>query len=471
MSKQLRIYKVNSKPLVFQPSSLYLVKDGSSGLLYMYLSDSTGTVIYRSHEGTDIANVVNAILNMSKGQPNGLAVLDGDSLIPVINLPSNSPTATKLATARLINLISDVVGSASFDGSSDVNITATLANSGVTAGTYKSVTVNVKGLVTGGTNPTTLAGYGITDAIPLSDKGAANGVAPLGADSKVPLANLPTLTAASADKLTTPRTITISGDANGSASFDGSANVSISIEVVDDSHNHTFANLLIKPTTIDEYGITDAISTSMIGQPNGVAGVNSSGQVVIDGQNIDLTGGGGIWDTQATFITTKNTTGGNNPTYGTVFGNFQGYIFASSTTNQFWVDYTIKHGVTLNSKVYPFIHFMPLTNNSGVVRWAFEYTIAKGYGQQAFSTTSVTIYVDHVIPANSRYVHMTAEVPDASAILSANIEPNSTIKMRVYRNGSHANDTYNFDVHAWEAGLHYQVARFGTKNRLPPFFS
>ena len=37
-------------------------------------------------------------------------------------------------------------------------------DSGVTAGTYRSVTVNAQGHVTGGTNPTTLAGYGITDA-------------------------------------------------------------------------------------------------------------------------------------------------------------------------------------------------------------------------------------------------------------------------------------------------------------------
>lgn len=37
-------------------------------------------------------------------------------------------------------------------------------NSGVTAGTYKSVTVNDQGHVTAGSNPTTLAGYGITDA-------------------------------------------------------------------------------------------------------------------------------------------------------------------------------------------------------------------------------------------------------------------------------------------------------------------
>ena len=37
-------------------------------------------------------------------------------------------------------------------------------NSGVTAGTYKSVIVNAQGHVTAGSNPTTLAGYGITDA-------------------------------------------------------------------------------------------------------------------------------------------------------------------------------------------------------------------------------------------------------------------------------------------------------------------
>ncbi len=37
-------------------------------------------------------------------------------------------------------------------------------NSGVTPGTYKSVAVNAQGHVTGGTNPTTLTGYGITDA-------------------------------------------------------------------------------------------------------------------------------------------------------------------------------------------------------------------------------------------------------------------------------------------------------------------
>lgn len=42
-----------------------------------------------------------------------------------------------------------------------------LATTGVGASTYRSVTVDVYGRVTAGTNPTTLAGYGITDAQPL----------------------------------------------------------------------------------------------------------------------------------------------------------------------------------------------------------------------------------------------------------------------------------------------------------------
>jgi hypothetical protein len=42
-----------------------------------------------------------------------------------------------------------------------------LATTGVGAGAYRSVTVDAYGRITSGANPTTLAGYGITDAQPL----------------------------------------------------------------------------------------------------------------------------------------------------------------------------------------------------------------------------------------------------------------------------------------------------------------
>ena len=58
----------------------------------------------------------------------------------------------------------DVVVLTGTNGTNGVTYSASHANSGVTAGTYKSVTVDAKGHVTGGSNPTTLSGYGITNA-------------------------------------------------------------------------------------------------------------------------------------------------------------------------------------------------------------------------------------------------------------------------------------------------------------------
>ena len=99
--------------------------------------------------------------------------------------------ANKLTTARTIAVAGDVTGQASFDGSGNISITATYKNSGVVAGTYRAVTVDAKGNVTAGSNPTTLSGYGITDAVPSSQKGAANGVATLDSGGKVPVAQIP----------------------------------------------------------------------------------------------------------------------------------------------------------------------------------------------------------------------------------------------------------------------------------------
>lgn len=70
-------------------------------------------------------------------------------------------TATYLTGNQTITISGDI------SGSGTTTITLTLPSTGVSAGTYKSVTVNSKGLVTAGSNPTTLAGYGITDAQPL----------------------------------------------------------------------------------------------------------------------------------------------------------------------------------------------------------------------------------------------------------------------------------------------------------------
>ena len=86
---------------------------------------------------------------------------DLDALEAVVEGKANgthSHTITATATDD------DVIVLTGTNGSNKVTYDAKHATSGVTAGTYKSVTVNAYGHITAGTNPTTLAGYGITDA-------------------------------------------------------------------------------------------------------------------------------------------------------------------------------------------------------------------------------------------------------------------------------------------------------------------
>lgn len=74
-------------------------------------------------------------------------------------------SAEKLSTARTLSISGAGTGSVSFDGSADATIALTLANSGVTAGSYNKVTVNAKGLVTSAENVV----YTIEDISGLKD--------------------------------------------------------------------------------------------------------------------------------------------------------------------------------------------------------------------------------------------------------------------------------------------------------------
>ncbi len=64
---------------------------------------------------------------------------------------------------------------------------ADLPTSGVTTGTYRSVTVDTYGRVTAGTNPTTVSGYGITDAF-VNGGNSFGGAATLGTNDNYSLA-------------------------------------------------------------------------------------------------------------------------------------------------------------------------------------------------------------------------------------------------------------------------------------------
>ena len=63
-------------------------------------------------------------------------------------------------------------------------------------------------------------------------------------------------------KLATARTIALSGDVSGSTTFDGSADVTITTTIADDSHNHTISNIDDLQTTLDGKAIKSHASTA-----------------------------------------------------------------------------------------------------------------------------------------------------------------------------------------------------------------
>ncbi len=111
-----------------------------------------------------------------------------------------------------------------------------------TAGTYRSVTTDAKGRVTAGTNPTTLAGYGITDASPAYTGDVTKAL------------NGTVLSLASVGTAGTYRSVSTD-----------------SVGRVTSGTN---------PTTLAGYGITDAVGSVLLGAVGGVATLDNGGKVL-----------------------------------------------------------------------------------------------------------------------------------------------------------------------------------------------
>ena len=189
-------------------------------------------------------------------------------------LSGNAATATKLSTERKINITGNATGSAGFDGTSDVNINVTVnsatkatndGNGANIAANYvkksvKLTTENLNDIHTPGlyfcnmdVNATTARNYptGRASAVIVTKDGAngddsctqlcmpclGNGIYKRQYDpgaSKWSTWRSVAFTdsnVASASKLAAARTISLTGNATGSASFDGTSDVSINVTV------------------------------------------------------------------------------------------------------------------------------------------------------------------------------------------------------------------------------------------------
>ena len=119
--------------------------DGAAAGNIVIVSNATSdanasTLVSRDSSGNFSANIITAALN------------------------GNASTATALQNVRTFSASGDVSApTVNFDGTGNVNLVTTLADSGIAAGTYTKTTFDAKGRATAGQNPTAIADLGIQD--------------------------------------------------------------------------------------------------------------------------------------------------------------------------------------------------------------------------------------------------------------------------------------------------------------------
>jgi hypothetical protein len=198
-----------------------------------YMSDLTaGTGVAITHTPAEGSNATIAI-----GQDVGTSssVTFAHVSAPVTgnitgDVTGNSGTATALQNARTISLGGDLSGSVSFNGTSDVTITAAVEPNSVALGT--DTTGNYVSDVTAGTGVTVThtPGEGSSPTIAIGQAVGTSSSVTFAAVTAPLIGNASTATA-----LATSRTISLGGDLSGSASFNGSSNVTINATIAANS--------------------------------------------------------------------------------------------------------------------------------------------------------------------------------------------------------------------------------------------
>lgn len=123
--------------------------------------------------------------NITFALANDLLALEN---LTTVGIAARTTAAGAWATRTLTTSTLSFTNPAGTAGDIGINLSTVGA-----AGTYKSVTTDQYGRITAGTNPTTLDGFGITDAVNIAQLGVPSGVATLDSNGKLNLAQVPSI--------------------------------------------------------------------------------------------------------------------------------------------------------------------------------------------------------------------------------------------------------------------------------------
>jgi hypothetical protein len=157
-----------------------------------------------------------------------------------------------------------------------------------------------------------------------------------------------------------------------------------------------------------------------------------------------------------------------NPDAFLVLGDTNSCLCAIAAKKRKIPIFHINHDYKLGSKIYPHIHWCPMSYSTGNVKWTIEYVVAKGHNQNE-SLIGVTTSFS-LIAAGKGLIgeHMVTECSEEQAFVVD--EPDTLVRLRVYRDSTNAQDTFYGSVMGLMVDFHFQSDRETTPQKSPDFY-
>lgn len=162
------------------------------------------------------------------------------------------------------------------------------------------------------------------------------------------------------------------------------------------------------------------------------------------------------------------TTGPNPP----VISEFRNGLYAlgfvdGAIRKETYANIHILHDYKMGTLIYPHIHWSHSEAvPAGNVVWGLMFSIARGHNVQAYPAPT-TIYLQQT--ALAQYTHHIIEASDAQAIPFVNAEPDSLVKITVFRDPTDVNDTFAGTAFLDFIDLHVETDGFLTQEKTRPF--
>ena len=129
--------------------------------------------------------------------------------------------------------------------------------------------------------------------------------------------------------------------------------------------------------------------------------------------------------------------------------------FSPTQEEELYFEAQLQHGRVQNEDLRAHVHWLPTTTNTGTVRWGLEYTIANVNG--TFGNTQIIYAEDAADGTVNKH-----QVKGFTYIDGSGVKDSAMLICRIFRDATHANDTYTGDAALLEVDFHVLLRQHGS---------